>query len=106
MFLVICSVSYGQSSRKSYPEADAVYLNLTRTYVLNKDGSMTSAVDIRSQAVSPESIFVADVPAGKIAAVGGISCANAASGAGTSMQNNIAGTNFFVLPFTIESSPR
>jgi len=49
VFLVIFSVSYGQNSRKSYPEADAVYLNLTRTYVLNKDGSMISAVDKRQK---------------------------------------------------------
>jgi hypothetical protein len=49
IFLAIFSVSYGQNSRKSYSEADAVYLNLTRTYVLNKDGSMISAVDKRQK---------------------------------------------------------
>lgn len=35
----------GQNSKKSYPEADAVYLNLTKTYVLNTDGSMVYSVD-------------------------------------------------------------
>ena len=30
---------------KSYPDADAVYLNLTRTYVLNHDGSIENSVE-------------------------------------------------------------
>ena len=29
----------------NYPDADAVYLNLTKTFVLNKDGSMVSTVE-------------------------------------------------------------
>lgn len=49
VFVVLISVSYGQNSKKPYPGADAVYLNLTRTFVLNKDGSMTSTVDKRQK---------------------------------------------------------
>ena len=41
--------SYGQNGRKTYPEADAVYLNLTKTYVLNKDGSMINLVEKRQK---------------------------------------------------------
>jgi hypothetical protein len=45
--LAICS--FGQSGKKSYPEADAVYLNLTKTYSLNKDGSMVNTVEKRQK---------------------------------------------------------
>ena len=48
-FAFLFSYSHGQSGKKSYSEADAVYLNLTRTYVLNQDGSMTSTVEKRQK---------------------------------------------------------
>ncbi len=41
--------THGQNGKKSYPEADAVYLNLTKTYVLNKDGSMINRVEKRQK---------------------------------------------------------
>ena len=41
--------SYGQSSKKNYTDADAVYLSLTKTFVLNKDGSMVTTVDKRQK---------------------------------------------------------
>jgi len=41
--------SYGQSNKKNYADADAVYLNLTKTFVLNKDGSMLTTVDKRQK---------------------------------------------------------
>ena len=53
--LLICvittmtSLSFGQGGKKSYPEADAVYLSLTKTYVLNKDGSMVNSVEKRQK---------------------------------------------------------
>lgn len=34
---------------KSYPEADAVYLSLTKTFVLNKDGSILNSVEKRQK---------------------------------------------------------
>jgi hypothetical protein len=65
--------------------------------------SMTSAVDIRIHAVSPESIFKIVVPAGAAAAAGEASCAMAASGTRTSMQTNTTRMNPN-LPLISESS--
>lgn len=42
--LLITLISCGRKTNKSYPEADAVYLNLTKTFVLNKDGSIVQTV--------------------------------------------------------------
>jgi len=42
-------IANGQGVKKNYPDADAVYLNLTKTYVLNKDGSMLLSVDKRQK---------------------------------------------------------
>ncbi len=45
ILLSFALLTFGQSDKKTYPEADAVYLNLTKTYILNKDGSMVSTVE-------------------------------------------------------------
>ena len=38
-------LSCNTAKEKSYPDADAVYLNLTKTYILNKDGSIVNSVE-------------------------------------------------------------
>ena len=49
VLIALISFSFGQSGKKSYTDADAVYLSLTKTFVLNKDGSMTTTVDKRQK---------------------------------------------------------
>ena len=43
MLLILLSCT--KQAEKSYPDADAVYLNLTKTFVLNKDGSIINSVE-------------------------------------------------------------
>ena len=38
-------LSCNTQKEKTYPDADAVYLNLTKTFVLNKDGSIVNSVE-------------------------------------------------------------
>ena len=43
VFFILLSCT--NTPEKIYPEADAVYLNLTRTFILNKDGSIVNSVE-------------------------------------------------------------
>ena len=42
-------LSCNNQKERTYPDADAVYLNLTKTFVLNKDGSIENSVEKRQK---------------------------------------------------------
>jgi Domain of Unknown Function with PDB structure (DUF3857)/Domain of Unknown Function with PDB structure (DUF3858) len=49
MSALLILLSCNRQVEKKYPDADAVYLNLTKTFVLNKDGSIVNSVEKRQK---------------------------------------------------------
>ena len=49
MSALLILLSCNRKVEKKYPDADAVYLNLTKTFVLNKDGSIVNSVEKRQK---------------------------------------------------------
>ncbi|MEI7523105.1 MAG: DUF3857 domain-containing protein [Mariniphaga sp.] len=47
--ILLILLSCSRKAEKSYPFADAVYLNLTKTFILNKDGSIINSVEKRQK---------------------------------------------------------
>ena len=49
VLISLITLTNGQPSKKVYPDADAVYLSLAKTFVLNKDGSIITTVEKRQK---------------------------------------------------------